>query len=421
MTENPSRRHLLGDAAPHIAGADNSKAFEEAIGHRGDGSNRCHERGLRVRRRRDHNPIVYDRNLMSEARADLVATPSQTVGPFFHFGLADKATLGCLIRPDTPGARISLQIRVFDGNGAPLPDALIELWQADAEGRYVRPADAQDVLAPEGFCGFGRLPTGADGACTFETIRPGPWRATPGSPKPRTSTCASLLAGCCGRSTRASTSPATSSSPPTWFWRRSRVAPAHAPCARTAPGAWLFDVCLQGDGETVSSISDRLLHVIPLDRGAWPRPLSWRRYSPIARCSRRCSSSRCAGTGRGCCRADSERRGDGHSSSDRDRWPGCRRIAHTAHGTGTVDGFARHSPLACDCAMRRAPISFISARRVGCRRRTQRWCLSYVRAMAIVAADHAGSTGAHQLSMRTRTPSCWAERSFSEAAPITLV
>ena len=45
---------------------------------------------------------------MSEARADLVATPSQTVGPFFHFGLADKATLGCLVRPDTPGVRISL-------------------------------------------------------------------------------------------------------------------------------------------------------------------------------------------------------------------------------------------------------------------------------------------------------------------------
>ncbi len=189
---------------------------------------------------------------MSEARADLVATPSQTVGPFFHFGLADKATLGCLVRPDTPGVRISLQIRVFDGDGAPLPDALIELWQADAEGRYVRPAEPQDVLTPEGFCGFGRLPTGADGSCTFETIRPG--RVAGGAGQAQAShinVCLfarGLLRQVYTRIYFAgdeliATDVVLAQVPES---RR------HTLLAReTTPGAWLFDVRLQGDGETV--------------------------------------------------------------------------------------------------------------------------------------------------------------------------
>jgi protocatechuate 3,4-dioxygenase, alpha subunit len=117
--------------------------------------------------------IVYDRARMSQTPVHLVATSSQTVGPFFHFGLADNATLGCLVRDDTRGERIRLRIRVLDGDSAPVPDALVELWQADADGVYVRLQDPKDVLTPTGFCGFGRLPTGPDGACVFETIRPG--------------------------------------------------------------------------------------------------------------------------------------------------------------------------------------------------------------------------------------------------------
>jgi len=110
---------------------------------------------------------------MSREPGDLTATPSQTVGPFFHVGLADKSSLGRLVRPDTKGERIRLQVRVLDGNGVPVPDALVELWQADADGIYVRPADSSTALAPHAFCGFGRLATGEDGACVFETIRPG--------------------------------------------------------------------------------------------------------------------------------------------------------------------------------------------------------------------------------------------------------
>jgi protocatechuate 3,4-dioxygenase alpha subunit len=82
------------------------------------------------------------------------------------------------VRDDTRGERIRLRIAVLDGEGAPFSDALVELWQADADGLYVRPEDPKDVLAPAGFCGFGRLPTGIDGTCVFETIRPGRPRRT---------------------------------------------------------------------------------------------------------------------------------------------------------------------------------------------------------------------------------------------------
>ena len=66
-------------------------------------------------------------------------TPSQTVGPFFHFALTRNAALGCLAGPEARGERLRLRFRVFDGDGAPVPDAMIELWQADSDGRYRHP------------------------------------------------------------------------------------------------------------------------------------------------------------------------------------------------------------------------------------------------------------------------------------------
>lgn len=91
----------------------------------------------------------------------LGATASQTVGPFFH--LAGNMDLGCVARPGVPGERIRLTCRVFDGDGVPVPDALIELWQADSHGIYGDPA----------FGGFGRLASDENGVCVFETVRPG--------------------------------------------------------------------------------------------------------------------------------------------------------------------------------------------------------------------------------------------------------
>ena len=94
----------------------------------------------------------------------LFSLPSQTVGPFFHMCLTCDSELGRVADPETAGEHIRLRFRLLDGDAAPVPDGVIELWQADASGRY-HPGST--------FHGFGRLPTGADGSCTFETIRPG--------------------------------------------------------------------------------------------------------------------------------------------------------------------------------------------------------------------------------------------------------
>ena len=103
----------------------------------------------------------------------LPLTPSQTVGPFFAIALpyaGGESPAG----PATRGERIRIHGTVRDGNGAPIPDALVEIWQANAAGRYAHPADERDEipLDPE-FIGFGRCPTDAAGEYHFETIRPG--------------------------------------------------------------------------------------------------------------------------------------------------------------------------------------------------------------------------------------------------------
>jgi protocatechuate 3,4-dioxygenase, alpha subunit len=74
---------------------------------------------------------------------------------------------------DAQGEYIRLRVRLLDGDGAPVPDGIIELWQADASGRYNHPADSRSGSADPAFCGFGRLATDAEGTCTFDTVRPG--------------------------------------------------------------------------------------------------------------------------------------------------------------------------------------------------------------------------------------------------------
>lgn len=90
-------------------------------------------------------------------------TPSQTVGPFFHDALlAEDHTH--LVAEDRPGA-IRLRGTVYDGAGDPVPDAMLEFWQSDPEGRYGEPGG--------GFTGFGRSGTDAEGSFEFVTVKPG--------------------------------------------------------------------------------------------------------------------------------------------------------------------------------------------------------------------------------------------------------
>ncbi len=100
-------------------------------------------------------------------------TPSQTVGPFFHLGCTEHGSLGCLVTENTKGARIRLVCRVLDGEGVPVSDAMIEIWQANAAGKYNHPEDTQDKEVDAAFSGFGRLATDEQGNCEFVTIRPG--------------------------------------------------------------------------------------------------------------------------------------------------------------------------------------------------------------------------------------------------------
>jgi len=115
-------------------------------------------------------------------------TPSQTVGPYFAYGLAPhsrcqwspdqtaydwKETVGAnLITPDATGEKIRIEGRVTDGDRLPINDAMIEIWQADAQGRYASPTDKR-ARTNALFKGFGRSATGADGAYSFDTIKPG--------------------------------------------------------------------------------------------------------------------------------------------------------------------------------------------------------------------------------------------------------
>jgi protocatechuate 3,4-dioxygenase alpha subunit len=100
-------------------------------------------------------------------------TPSQTVGPFFHDCLlCAKLQRNVLATPEAIGERIRIEGRVLDGEGQAVPDAIIEIWQANHDGRYSCHDDS-DLLVGA-FSGFGRIGTDTEGAYWFETIKPGP-------------------------------------------------------------------------------------------------------------------------------------------------------------------------------------------------------------------------------------------------------
>ena len=124
-------------------------------------------------------------------------TPSQTVGPYFAYGLAPhsrcdwqpsphydaKETVGAnLVTPDATGTRIRIEGRVLDGDGLPINDAMLEIWQADAQGRYASPRDNR-ARTNALFKGFGRSATDKDGAYSFDTVKPGAVPGPDGKPQ----------------------------------------------------------------------------------------------------------------------------------------------------------------------------------------------------------------------------------------------
>jgi len=102
----------------------------------------------------------------------LQATTSQTVGPYLHIGLT-WLIVENLAGPEVSGERVSIEGRVLDGDGNPVNDALVEIWQANANGKYAHPQDTQAKPVERGFRGFGRSATDDQGTFRFHTIKPG--------------------------------------------------------------------------------------------------------------------------------------------------------------------------------------------------------------------------------------------------------
>ena len=104
---------------------------------------------------------------------NLPLTPSQTVGPFLAIGLPWPD--GPFVVPEGSEGAITITGRVVDGAGEPVPDALVETWQADPDGRFRHPDDPRGAPGEPGpaFRGFGRCPTGPDGSYRIVTLKPG--------------------------------------------------------------------------------------------------------------------------------------------------------------------------------------------------------------------------------------------------------
>jgi protocatechuate 3,4-dioxygenase alpha subunit len=111
-------------------------------------------------------------------------TPSQTAGPYVHIGLMPSVAglqmrtqenLHVVAGPQTEGEAIKLELNLWDGAGAPIVDAVVELWQADGKGRYRHPLDPRSTEIAGDFRGFGRAASDLkSGYYFFETVKPGP-------------------------------------------------------------------------------------------------------------------------------------------------------------------------------------------------------------------------------------------------------
>ncbi len=104
----------------------------------------------------------------------LIPTASQTAGPFFRFGLDRPEWSDLTAGGKALGERIRIEGCVLDGDKAPVPDALVEIWQANAAGRYAHAEDRQEKPLDLNFRGFGRCSADKDGRYRFITVKPGP-------------------------------------------------------------------------------------------------------------------------------------------------------------------------------------------------------------------------------------------------------
>jgi protocatechuate 3,4-dioxygenase alpha subunit len=112
----------------------------------------------------------------------LFASGQQTVGPYLHIGL-DWLTTRDIAGRGVKGERVKVAGRLIDGDGVGVGDGLVEIWQANAAGKYAHPDDTQNKPLERGWRGFGRIPTDAKGGFEFSTIKPGRVAGPDGKPQ----------------------------------------------------------------------------------------------------------------------------------------------------------------------------------------------------------------------------------------------
>ena len=180
-------------------------------------------------------------------------TPFSTVGPFFKLLVRDRPEgTDCLVSDATRGERVTIAGRLIAGDGAPVEDGLVEIWQADADGRYHHADDPESNLADPAFTGFGRAATGSGGSFRFQTVRPGVVPGPAGAkqaPHILVSVMARGVMSRCWTRLYFDEEPLNAADPVLLLVPAQRRDTLIA--RRLSAGEYEFNIVLQGEGETV--------------------------------------------------------------------------------------------------------------------------------------------------------------------------
>ncbi|MGC3964036.1 MAG: protocatechuate 3,4-dioxygenase subunit alpha [Rhodocyclaceae bacterium] len=181
----------------------------------------------------------------------LSTTSSQTVGPYYRIGL-DWLIKTDLAPEGVAGERVVIEGRLTDADGKGIPDAVLEIWQANSRGRYPSPSDTREEIELESaFRGWGRVPTDDNGVFRFTTIKPGSVPGYNGEPQAPHLNVTLLMRGILRHLYTRMYFPddATTHDPVLALVPQERRATLIA--RQTSPGKLHWDVVVQGQGETV--------------------------------------------------------------------------------------------------------------------------------------------------------------------------
>lgn len=181
----------------------------------------------------------------------LYASGNQTVGPYLHIGLEWLTTRDIAGR-GVNGERVTIEGRLLDGDGVGVADGLIEIWQANAAGKYAHPEDRQAKPVEKGFRGFGRIPTDAEGGFRFSTVKPGRVPGPDGEPQAPHLVVSVFMRGLLKHlATRLYFPDETAANAADAIIKLVPPARRATLVAQTKGRALEWDICLQGRNETV--------------------------------------------------------------------------------------------------------------------------------------------------------------------------